>query len=183
MNPSFRRRFTILGTVVLVSCGGQETTVKPPVQMFPSSEATNATTVFLTGAVVTTKIKSGRIISYSDRDSAWAYELVVDFFDEAGKHTSVMHADSALVREHQRGLEVFGRVDITTEKGTKLNSDHLAWNDSTRVIHTDGYVVIKRDKDVMAGYGFESDPELTHIKLRRQVTGTVTNTKAFTDSL
>jgi LPS export ABC transporter protein LptC len=179
----FCHRFLILAALLQASCGSRETTVKPPAQSFPSSEATNATTVFLTGAVVTTKIKSGRIISYSERDSAWAYELVVDFFDEAGKHTSIMHADSALVRERRRGLEVFGNVLITTDKGTKLESDHLAWNDSSRVIHTDGYVVITRNKDVMAGYGFESDPELTRIKLRRQVTGTVTNTKTLTDSL
>lgn len=176
-------RLWVLGAIVLASCGSQETTVKPPAQTFPSSEATNATTVFLTGAVVTTKIKSGRIVSYSDRDSAWAHDLLVDFFDEAGKHTSALRADSALIRERQRGLEVFGNVHITTDKGTKLKSDHLAWNDSSRVIHTESYVVITRDKDVMKGYGFESDPELTRIKLRRQVTGTMTDTKTLTDSL
>ncbi len=177
-------RFMLLVlAIVIASCGTQETTVKPPPQSFPSSEATNATTVFLTGAIVTTKIKSERIVSYADRDSAWSHGLLVDFFDAEGKHSSVLRADSALVRERRRGLEVFGNVGITTDKGTKLKSDHLAWNDSSRVIHTDGYVVITRDKDVMAGYGFESDPELTHIKLRRQVTGTVTDTKKLTDSL
>lgn len=169
--------------IVIASCGTQETTVKPPPQTFPSSEATNATTVFLTGAVVTTKIKSDRIISYSDRDSAWAHGLLVDFFDAEGKHSSVLRADSALLRERRRGLEVFGNVGILTDKGTRLKSDHLAWDDSNRLIHTDGYVVITRNQDVMAGYGFESDPELTHIKLRRQVTGTVTDTKKLTDSL
>jgi LPS export ABC transporter protein LptC len=173
----------VLSAFILASCGDQEPTVKPPAQTFPSSEATNATTVFLTGAVVTTKIKSGRIISYSDRDSSWAYDLLVDFFDEAGTHTSVLRADSALVRERQRGLEVFGNVHITADKGTKLKSEHLAWEDSKRLIHTDGYVVITRSKDIMAGYGFESDPELTRIKLRRQVTGSMTDTKKLTDSL
>ena len=173
----------ILSALILVSCGNQEPTAKPPAQTFPSSEATNATTVFLTGAVVTTKIKSGRVISYSDRDSAWAYDLLIDFFDEAGVHTSVLRADSALVRERQRGLEVFGNVHITADKGTKLKSGHLAWDDSRRIIHTEDYVVITRNKDVMAGYGFESDPELTRIKLRRQVTGSMTDTKKLTDSL
>ena len=183
MNSLCPHRWLIVAALLVVSCGDQETTIKPPAQTFPSSEATNATTVFLTGAVVTTRIKSGRIVSYSERDSAWAHDLLVDFFDEVGAHTSVLRADSALLRERQRGLEVFGNVHITTDKGTELKSEHLAWNDSSRVIHTEGYVVITRNKDVMAGYGFESDPELTRIKLRRQVSGTMTDTKKLTDSL
>lgn len=183
--PSGRFRAAIImlwGAFFFVSCGAQEPAVKPPAQTFPSSEATNATTVFLTGAVVTTKIKSGRIVNYAERDSAWAYELLVDFFNEAGKHTSLLLADSALLREHQRGLEVFGHVRIRADKGTTLTSEQLAWNDSSRTISTDGYVVITRGDDVMAGYGFQSDPELTRIKLRRQVTGKMTDTKALKDS-
>lgn len=151
--------------------------------MFPSSEATNATTVFLTESVVTTKIQSGRIISYSDQDSAWAYALHVDFYNRLGKHTSTLIADSALVREKARLLEGFGNVRIITDDGRTLDSQHLAWNDADRLITTDSLVTITRGEDVMKGYGFTSDPELTRISLRRQVSGRITDTDALDDSL
>lgn len=168
--------------LALLSCGRQEPSVPPPAQSFPSSEATNASTVFLTGSIVTTKIKSGRIVSYAEQDSAWGFGLFIDFFDEQGKHTSTLVADSALVREKQRFLEVFGRVKITTDDGRTLDTDHLAWNDTKRVITTDGYVVITKGNDIMRGYGFESDPELTHIRLLRQVTGRLTDTRVLEDT-
>jgi LPS export ABC transporter protein LptC len=163
----------ILCTGLLVSCQVEEPVVeRPAVQSFPSSEATNATTVFLTGAIVTTRIKSARIIHHADRDSSWAYTLFVDFFDESGTHTSILTADSAYIREHDRFLEVYGDVRIATDDGRTLVTDRLTWDDALRRIHTDSYVEITENEDLMTGYGFDSNPELTDIKLKR-VTGRI----------
>ncbi|HEX9751153.1 MAG TPA: LPS export ABC transporter periplasmic protein LptC [candidate division Zixibacteria bacterium] len=177
------RRLMILGALVLFSCVESGQDAPPTTQSYPTSEATNATTVFLTGAVVTTRIVSNRIISYSDRDSAWAYTLQVDFFDEEGVHTSTLTADSALVRERERFFEVYGKVRIVTDDGRTLDTDRLAWDDEKRLIRTESYVEIRRDEDLMAGWGFESDHELTRIKLRRQVSGTLKDTRALEDTL
>jgi LPS export ABC transporter protein LptC len=166
---------------LIVSCSNDEPSVKPPPENYPSSEATNATTVFLTGSVVTTKIQSARIVSYSEQDSAWAFDLFVDFYDSAGVHTSTLESDSALIRERRRRLEVFGDVKVETDKGTILKSEHLAWSDSNRTISTDSLVVITQGEDVMSGYGFQSDPELTRIVFRRQVRGKITDPEALED--
>lgn len=177
MRP-FRLILIVCATMLLaMSCTSEEPSVRPPAEEFPSSEAMNATTVFLSGSVVTTRIKSGRIVSYSEQDSSWAYNLTVDFFDTLGAHTSTLKSDSALIRERRRLLEVFGNVQVTTDKGTTLNSEHLAWNDSSRTISTDSLVVVKRAQDTFSGYGFRSDPELTHIVFRRQVSGVLTDTE------
>ena len=37
--------------------------------------------------------------------------------------------------------------------------------------------MVKRGDDVFSGYGFRSDPELTHIVFRRQVSGVLTDTE------
>ncbi len=168
-----------------LSCSEPETPVpqSTTIQVFPSSEATNATTLFLTESVVTTKIQSGRIISFADQDSAWAYALHVDFYNRLGEHTSTLKADSALVREKARLLEGFGNVRIVTDDDRVLESSHLAWNDANRLITTDSLVTITRGEDIMKGYGFTSDPELTRIRLRRQVSGRITDTGALEDSL
>ena len=169
--------------MALFACGEQKVPApQPATQSFPSSEATNATTVFLTGSIVTTRIKSGRIISYSDNDSAWGYVINVDFYNQEGAHTSTLFADSALVREKSRLLEGFGNVKIVTDDGRTLKSPHLAWDDKDRLITTDSLVVITRGADQMSGYGFSSDPELSHIRLKNQVRGTITDTKALEDS-
>jgi len=161
---------------IATGCSENQPVKKPVVaQQFPSSEAYNATTDFLRGSTVTTRLKSGRIVRYADQDSAWAFELNVDFFDSTGAHTSNLVADSALVREAKKRLEVFGHVHITTEQGTTLDSPHLAWSDSTETISTDSLVVVKRGDDVMSGYGFRSDPQLSRIVFRRQVSGQIAN--------
>ncbi len=183
MRSMVLRRWLTLGiaSAILGSCTVEEPEVRPETQTFPSSEATNATTVFLTGSVVTTRIQSHRIVHYAVRDSAWAYEMVIEFFDETGAPSSVMHADSALVREKARFLEVYGDVRIVTEDGRTLTTDRLAWNDASGRIHTESYVEITEGDDLMAGYGFESNPELTDIKLRR-VTGKISDPERL-DSL
>ena len=168
----------------LAACSDPDT---PPVvttpRLYPTSEATNATTVFLTESIVTTRIHSGRVVSYADQDSSWAFTLNVDFYDQTGKHTSTLRADSALVREKVRLMEGFGRVRIVTDDGRTLEAPHLAWDDAKRLITTDSLVTITRGEDVMKGYGFTSDPELTHIRLRSQVSGRITDTDALQDSL
>ena len=167
----------------LLACGPIETPKPPAAQSFPSSEAVNATTLFLTDSIITTRIQSARVVSYADRDSSWAYQLEVDFFDVNGAHKSHLKADSALVRERDRLMEGFGRVRVTTDDGQTLSSSHLAWNDNKKLITTDSLVRLTRGKDVMMGYGFESDPDLTKIKLRREVKGKLTDPKLFGDSL
>lgn len=179
-------RFLVVLSVLLHSACTEPDVPAPEstsVEKFPSSEATNATTVFLTESIVTTRIHSGRIISFSDQDSAWAYKLEVDFYNSLGRHTSTLNADSALVREKARLLEGFGNVRIVTDDGRTLESSHLAWDDAGRLITTDSLVTITRGEDVMRGYGFSSDPELTRIRLRNQVSGRITDTDVIEDSL
>lgn len=181
-----RYSLVVLAAFIVVSCSGSETEAPDQLrlpQTYPSSEATNATTVFFNGSVVTTRIRSGRIINYAESDSAWAHTLDVDFYNFEGKHTSHLRADSALVRERARLLDGFGGVRIVTDDGRVLESQHLSWNDQDRLITTDSLVRITRGDDVMSGYGFSSDPELTHIRLRRQVQGRITDTRVLEDSL
>jgi LPS export ABC transporter protein LptC len=166
--------------VLLVSgCTYEEPSVRPSSQTFPTSEATNATTEFLTGSIVTTRLHSGRIIQFAESDSAWAYVLHADFYDSTGLHTSTLTADSALVREGRRLMEVFGQFNVLTDKGTTLESSHLAWNDASQTVSTDSFVVVTRGKDVMSGYGFQSDPDLTRIVFRRQVSGRIADPEAL----
>lgn len=167
----------IVFLVILVGCETDQPAETPPRESFPSSEAYNATTEFYTGPIVTTRIKSGRIVSYSDQDSSWSYDMHVDFYDSTGAHTSTLEADSALIRELERRLEVFGNVRVETDAGTTLESEHLAWDDSNRLISTDSFVVVTRGDDVMSGYGFRSDPELERIVFRRRVSGQLADPK------
>jgi LPS export ABC transporter protein LptC len=160
-------------------CTYDEPTNRPSLQTYPTSEATNATTEFLTGSVVTTRLHSGRFIQYAENDSAWAFVLHVDFYDSNGVHASALTADSALVREGQRLMEGFGNVHVLTDKGTTLESPHLAWNDFSQTVSTDSFVVVTRGEDVMSGYGFQSDPDLTRIVFRRQVSGRIADPEAI----
>jgi len=181
--PTLRRLIFALGLLGLVAagCDTEQTSELPPPEQFPSSVAYNATTEFLSGPVVTTRITSDKIVSYSDKDSSWAYTLHVDFYDSLGVHTSTLNSDSALIREQARLLEVFGHVLVVSDQGQTLQSQHLAWNDSSQMISTDSFVVITRGEDVMSGYGFRSDPELKRIVFRRQVSGQLTDTKLLED--
>jgi len=97
----------------------------------------------------------------------------VDLYDKKGNHTSVLVADSGLIRERKQKLEALGNVVVTTDEGVKLETESLRWDPEGAKIVTDDFVTITKDKDVITGYGLEADQELKHFKIKKNVKGQI----------
>ena len=99
--------------------------------------------------------------------------MVVDFYDKEGKLTTVLVADSGVIRERKRKFEALGNVVVTTDEGIKLETQSLRWDPESAKIVTDDFVTITKDKDVITGYGLEADQELKHFVIKRRVRGEI----------
>ena len=106
---------------------------------------------------------------YNDRDLVDAKTVRIDFFDHEGKKNSSLTADQGLVYQRTNDLEARGRVRVTTTSGVTLETDSLRWLNAKGKIVSDAFVRVTRKGDVVTGYGFESDANLEHFHLAREV--------------
>lgn len=138
---------------------------------FPTSSARNTVTIFTTAGIKTTEIFSDSVVNYASKDSTQAYILRVNFYDKDGLWTSLLTADSGVIREKTEMLEVFGDVRVITRDSVRLTTTQLAWDPKISKIISDSFVTAQRGGDIIRGYGMVSDPDLKNIIFKRQISG------------
>ena len=120
---------------------------------------------------------------YNAKNLVDAKTIRIEFFDSKGKRYSKLTADQGLVDQRTNNLEAVGNVRIVTETGVHMETDSLRWINNTQKIVSDAFVRVTRKGDVVTGYGFESDANLDHFHLKREVRAEVRDQGNAGDSL
>jgi len=158
-------KFIILLTTVFlfISC---EEKLKPsivqlPHQQIPSQESWNATIIFSDSGKVRAVLKANHIMVFQTQDVTILNQgFRVDFYDETGKHTSYLIADSGRVIEKTKNLEAYGNIIAVSDEGTKVETSRLFWDNERNKIRSDAFVKVTSPNEVLQGYGFEADQDL-----------------------
>jgi LPS export ABC transporter protein LptC len=113
--------------------------------------------------------------TYTARNLVTARAIRVDFFDENAQRTSTLTAREGDLNQRTRNMTARGNVVLQTTEGTRLSTQELRFmnRDNRIVVPDDQLVRVERGNDVLTGYGFESDPDLTHYEFKREVRATV----------
>jgi LPS export ABC transporter protein LptC len=133
----------------------------PPVEEFPEQELYDAEIKFFSNDRLQTVLTAGRVRKFQQRhvillDSG----VIVNFFDETGKHTTTLWADSGTANETTKAMEARGHVVAVSDSGERLETSVLRWDDKTRRVATDAAVKISTPTDTLYGIGFRSDQNL-----------------------
>ena len=147
----------------------------------PDSEVFGATIYLYDRDRVTSGIRAERIVRFEAIDSTMGYVLDCDFFDSLGHKTSNLVGDSGVIRENINQLEVYGHVVVVTEDSARLETDYLRWNPKREKIETDSYVEFTRHDDIMTGWGMEADPDLGRLRIKSQVSGSVSKDEVISE--
>jgi hypothetical protein len=62
-------------------------------------------------------------------------------------------------------LEAKGNVVIINEKGEKLNTEHIVWDQKKETINSDVFVKITTNTEILMGDGLESNQSFTKYKI------------------
>jgi LPS export ABC transporter protein LptC len=162
-------------SVMFTSCS--EERVKPPISSIgvghdiPTQESWNAIITFTDSGKVTAILHSGHIASFTERRyTLLDSNIVVDFFDQYEKHTSVLTAQRGRVNDVTHDFEAHDHVVVVSDSGTTLRTEELYWNNTTRKINTPAFVEIVSPTEHIFGHSFESDQSLKHYAIFK-VTG------------
>lgn len=89
----------------------------------------------------------------------------IKVLDSAMNVTSELTANYAIDKEYEKKMEAMQDVVVINEKGERLNTEHLVWDQETQKITSDVFVKITTKEQVLMGEGLIANPEFTDYKI------------------
>lgn len=92
-----------------------------------------------------------------------------EFYDiKTNKISTVLQSDSAIVEDDTKNMYAYGNVKVSSDSSkTKLTSQELKWDNQKQILISNKYVKIDSPYEIIEGYGFESNLNLTNYKIFR----------------
>jgi len=85
-----------------------------------------------------------------------------------GERLSLLTADSAIIDDNTRNMLAKGSVFVYSDSSrVELRTEVLNWINSTQKLYSTEYVEIKTDREIIRGYGFESDINLDNYVIHK----------------
>lgn len=86
-------------------------------------------------------------------------------FYEKEQVKSTLTANYAINREKERMMEARGNVIVVNEKGERLNTEHLIWDEAREKIFTKEFVKITTTDKIIFGQGMEANQDFSVYKI------------------
>jgi LPS export ABC transporter protein LptC len=115
------------------------------------------------------RLTAAAAAAYRAQGLIQAREVTIDFFDGEGTRYSRLTADRGEIRTATNDMSASGHVRITTQNGTRVETESLRFQNREQRIVSDDRVTVRRGGDVLSGVGFVSDPSLERFEFRRSV--------------
>ena len=165
-------RAVIAASLLIVLLTGCEEKVRPSVlngvsgTQLPSQESWNSTITFSDSGIVKAVVRAGHIYAYDNSRTTFLESgVIVDFYDEFGKHTTKLTSLRGSVDEATNNLEAIGHVVVTSDSGTVVRTEKMFWTNERQLIHSPDFVHITSPTEDLTGTGFESDHNLRNYRI------------------
>lgn len=149
-----------------LSCTPEEN-AKPLVYQGPLKEAEEITMYYTEKNLMKILLKAKKINEFQNGDSEFPEGIYIEFYDDFGKITSTLRANSAYYFKAENKWRGLGDVEvINIEKRQQLNTEELFWKPDTKKIFTDKFVTIKLENEILYGTGFDADQDLSNYTMK-----------------
>ncbi len=121
---------------------------------------------------------SGRLTAYLESALMYNYKKAkpyiefpegfkVVFYDSESKPKSEITANYGIRYEKTKIMEAKNNVIVRNiEKNEQLNTEHLIWDESKKIIYSDVFVKITRSDEVLYGDGLQSDQDFENYTIK-----------------
>jgi LPS export ABC transporter protein LptC len=126
---------------------------------FPLETARDVEMIFSDSAVIQALIKAPRVNRYGGEDPYLVLPegMTVYFYDSAMQVRTSMKAGYAIKHEKSNLMEARHDVVVVNHLGEKLNTEHLVWDQTKKIIYSEVFVKITKQNEVIYGQGLEAD--------------------------
>ncbi len=155
-----------LSALFYFGCTSQET-AKPVLYEGPLSEAEDVVMYYSEKEVVKVLLKAKKIFEFQNGDREFPEGIYIEFFDEFGKKSSTLRANSAYFFKEENKWRGRGAVEVVNiQKQEQLNTEELFWKQDTKKIFTDKFVTIKLQNEVIYGTGLDAAQDLSTYQIK-----------------
>jgi len=150
----------------LSSCISKE---KPKLIIYdgPLRQAENIVMHYAEKEKVKTILTAKKFNEFQNGDQEFPEGIYLEFYDETGKMTSTLKANTAFHFKQENKWRGRGNVVIVNmEKQQQLNTEELFWMPATKKIFTEKFVTITDHQDVIYGTHLKANQDLSNYSLR-----------------
>jgi LPS export ABC transporter protein LptC len=144
-------------------CSCQQSDVKEPVEYEgPLRVVEKVETYYTENETVKVKMIADVVHEFQNGDREFPKGLYLEFFDETGALESTLRANHAFYFKEQKQWRGRGKVQVKNiAKNEQLNTEELFWEPEKERIHTDKFVTIRQQEDVIYGQGLEAKQDMS----------------------
>ncbi len=170
-----KNKFIILSILILlISCNSEETNTFSAGDLTdkPEQSIAKINVKFVDSIFTKAELFADSGYTYSNKKiTLLKHNLKVYFFSQNSfKRLSVLKADSAIIEDNTNDMTAFGNVEVVSDSNfTKLETSKLKWNNKERKLFSDEFVRITSPKEIIKGFGFESNEKLTYYKIYKVI--------------
>lgn len=129
-------------------------------------EAENVEMLYTEKQLLKVKMQAPKIFELQNGDRDFPEGLYLEFYDEAGKLSSTLRANSAFYFKTENKWRGRGKVEVRNlAKNEQLNTEELFWMPATKRISTEKFVTIKMESEVIYGTGLDAAQDLSDYRI------------------
>jgi LPS export ABC transporter protein LptC len=132
----------------------------------PMAETTNVSTLYSDSARLQIKLTAPLQLQYENQDGIYPKGIHMTFYDRKGQVTNTVRANFGKYDKQKDQYFIRGNVvlDNAVKKET-LRTEELFWDKQTRKIHTDKFVTIQTETDILKGTGLTANQDFSDYKI------------------
>lgn len=130
------------------------------IEEMPSQESWNSVVTFTDSGKTKAVLWAGHLRKYNEKsETLLDQNIKVDFYDQKEIHTTTLTSKNGRVDESTNNLFAKDSVIVFSDSVT-IKTEEMMWRNKDRKIVSDKYVKVISPKEIIEGYGFESDQSL-----------------------
>ena len=142
----------------------------------PSQTGKNITMLYSDSTYLKIKLEAPEMLMYNknvkEPMTILPKGLYVIFYDSKEKPATTLKGNYGVRYETSQRMEIKYNVEVVNEKGEKLNTEKLVWDERKQKITTDAFVTITTNKEVIMGNGLEANQDFSRYEIK-EVTGKI----------
>ena len=159
------RLLLIIIALLCIGCRSSEpvkTVTSDMETALPDQELWNSRVIFTQNERISTILQAKYLAVYESAGLTIAdSSFTLDMFDSEGRHTTLITADSGVVKGEDT-LMALGNVVVVSDSGMILRTERLIWDRLRKLIVSDTDVVMTSETDTLYGKGLESDEKINN---------------------
>ncbi len=140
----------------------------------PAESGKNVLIIYSDSARIKMKLKAEQLDHYDGENAYVEFPkgINVFFYNDKNKLESNLKANYAIRYEKSNMMEAKNNVVVINDKGEKLNTEHLFWDEKKELIYSDVFVKITTKDEIIMGEGLESNQNFSKYKFKK-IKGTI----------